>query len=204
MATFSWDGEAIPSFLGHGKTSARDCSLFEQPVCPIPTEAKHTANLRPSSVEPTLNALEAWRNADAGHFGKFPNEAFASVRAVLPRLVRPSTALDRQHNAKRLRTVTGHQAKQVQIVCDVRPVFDHDQTMIEGFVALTTLKLVYETQTKDVSYIEVMLSPELVEELMEKTEKAKAQLQVLKESVHRWIPGGLSENTQQITDEDES
>src|SRR5271157_1078203 len=32
--------EAIPSFLGHGKTSARDCSLFERLVLPIPTEAK--------------------------------------------------------------------------------------------------------------------------------------------------------------------
>ena len=35
------DAEAIPSFLGHGKTSARDCSLFERLVLPIPTEAKH-------------------------------------------------------------------------------------------------------------------------------------------------------------------
>src|SRR5271166_164636 len=35
------DAEAIPSFLGHGKTSARDCSLFERLVPPIPTEAKH-------------------------------------------------------------------------------------------------------------------------------------------------------------------
>src|SRR5271166_1240061 len=34
--------EAIPSFLGHGKTSARDCSLFERLVLPIPTEAKHS------------------------------------------------------------------------------------------------------------------------------------------------------------------
>jgi hypothetical protein len=49
-----------------------------------------------------------------------------------------------------------------------------------------------------------MLSPELVEELLDKTEKAKAQLQVLRESIHRWIPGGLSENTLQVTDEDES
>src|SRR3974377_2142808 len=34
------DAEAIPSFFGHGKTSARDCSLFERLVLPIPTEAK--------------------------------------------------------------------------------------------------------------------------------------------------------------------
>src|SRR5271154_2784987 len=34
--------EAIPDFLGHGKTSTRDCSLFEQTVCHISTEAKHS------------------------------------------------------------------------------------------------------------------------------------------------------------------
>src|SRR5271166_3491103 len=34
------DAEAIPSFLGHGKTSARDCTLFKRLVLPIPTAAK--------------------------------------------------------------------------------------------------------------------------------------------------------------------
>src|SRR5512142_1968376 len=33
--------EARPSFLGHGRISARRCSLFEQTICPISTEAKH-------------------------------------------------------------------------------------------------------------------------------------------------------------------
>src|SRR5512142_1889913 len=32
--------EARPSFLGHGRISARRCSLFEQTICPISTEAK--------------------------------------------------------------------------------------------------------------------------------------------------------------------
>src|SRR5512135_1781982 len=35
-------GEALASLLGHGKTSARDCSLFERPVFPISSEAKHS------------------------------------------------------------------------------------------------------------------------------------------------------------------
>ena|SRR5271166_1523051 len=42
------DAEAIPSFLGHGETSARDCSLFERLVLPIPTEAKHYLGPRPA------------------------------------------------------------------------------------------------------------------------------------------------------------
>src|SRR5271165_2515312 len=47
------DAEAIPSFLGHGKTSARDCSLFERLVLPIPTEAKQfRERLRPPLSAP--------------------------------------------------------------------------------------------------------------------------------------------------------
>ena len=33
-------GESLASLLGHGRTSARNCSLFEQAICPISTEAK--------------------------------------------------------------------------------------------------------------------------------------------------------------------
>src|SRR3954453_14787977 len=34
------DGESFPGLLGHGRASARDCSLFERLVLPISTEAK--------------------------------------------------------------------------------------------------------------------------------------------------------------------
>ena len=33
-------GESLASLLGHGTTSARDCSLFERAVLPIPSEAE--------------------------------------------------------------------------------------------------------------------------------------------------------------------
>ena len=103
-----------------------------------------------------------------------------------------------------MRTLTGNQAKQVEIVCDARPVFDRERTKIEGFVTLTTLKLVCETQADDTSCIEIMLSPELVGELLDKAAKAQKKLHVLRESIHRWIPEGLSETASQVTDENES
>ncbi len=34
-------GESLASLLGHGRTSARNCSLFERSAFPIPSEAKH-------------------------------------------------------------------------------------------------------------------------------------------------------------------
>jgi hypothetical protein len=155
-------------------------------------------------VNETLNALDEWRRADPRHGERFPDEAFTSVRDVLPRLIRPSAALDRQRKAARLRTLTGYQGKQVEIVCDARPVFDRDRTTIEGFVTQTTLKLVYETQTDDTHCIEIALTPELVGEILDKAEMAKKKLQVLKESINRWIPEGLAENTSQIPGESET
>src|SRR6516225_7645087 len=39
-------GEALASLLGHGRTSARDCSLSERVTLPIPSEAGQTAGRR--------------------------------------------------------------------------------------------------------------------------------------------------------------
>src|SRR3954452_13130131 len=37
--------EALSSLLGHGRISARSCSLFEQTICPVSTEAKQDYGL---------------------------------------------------------------------------------------------------------------------------------------------------------------
>src|SRR5881275_825891 len=44
------DGESFPSLLGHGRPSARGCSLFEQTACPISTEAKQIPRNTSSSL----------------------------------------------------------------------------------------------------------------------------------------------------------
>jgi hypothetical protein len=89
-------------------------------------------------------------------------------------------------------------------VCDARPVFDRERTAIEGFVTQTTLKLMYENQTEDTGCIEVVLTPELLGELLDKAEKAKKKIEVIRRSVQVWIPDGLAESTSQERNEDES
>ena len=44
--------ETLPDFLGHDQTSARNSTLFERAVWPIPTEARH----RPLRFEPMMGA----------------------------------------------------------------------------------------------------------------------------------------------------
>src|SRR3954466_3520506 len=56
------DGESFPSLLGHGRASARGCSLFEQTACPISTEAKQDQE----SEDPTGSQPHRDGTADGG------------------------------------------------------------------------------------------------------------------------------------------
>lgn len=160
-------------------------------------------NLRHRNVDRTLTALAAWRDADPRHAGRFPEEALTDIQYKLRQLIRPSAALERHREATRLGTSTGHQAKNMQIICDARPVFDLDQSAIDGFVTQTVLKLVYETQTDDTRSVEVVLTPEQLGELADEVEKAKKRLDVLRTSIRSWIPDGLAEDAPNADDENE-
>jgi len=195
--------EAAPGFLDEVRLE-RLVSEAIQAEASAKAVVSALRNLRAETVHKTLDAVDKWRDADPRHFDKFPDEAFDAVRSALPRLVRQSAALDRHRKAKRLSTLTGHQAKQIEIVCDARPVFDREQRTIEGFVTQTTLKLVYESQTDDTACIEVALTPKMLAELLDRAEKAQKKIQVLRESVERCIPDGLAANTIQTTDGDGS
>jgi hypothetical protein len=195
--------EQAEGFLDNGR-------LEELVKASIPGETAADAvvnavrNLRAETLGKTLDAVEKWRECDPGRRDEFPDEAIAAVKAALPRLVRPSAAVDRGRKAKRLRSVIGNQARQVEIICDARPVFDREQRTIEGFVTQTTLKLVYETQTDDTNCIEVVLTPKMLVQLREKAEKAQKKLEVLWEGIQNWIPDGLAETKSQITEGNES
>jgi hypothetical protein len=70
------DAEAIPSFLGHGKTSARDCSLFERLVLPIPTEAKQSDSTVVGCAEATPELKPAmWMTHSAQAFLRSAEES---------------------------------------------------------------------------------------------------------------------------------
>src|SRR5512135_814820 len=46
-------GESLTSLLGHGRTSARDCSLFERSVFPIPSEGPSATTSRSLYATPS-------------------------------------------------------------------------------------------------------------------------------------------------------
>ena len=102
--------------------------------------------------------------------------------------------LERFRKAKRLLSLTGNQARQIDIICDARPVFDSDQRVIEGFVTQTILRVGYETQTEEAGCIELVLSPVQLKDFLEKVEKAQRKVYLLRKLIGTSTPHGLAES----------
>jgi hypothetical protein len=153
-------------------------------------------NLRPERVNQILASLRDWRQADASNAQRLPDETFAAIQENLTRLIRNYPAWERFRKARRLASVTGNKARQVELICDARPVFDQERQQIEGFVPLTTLKVIYDTQTEEMGCIELLLSADLLKELLEKANKAQQKMRVIRDSLNQCIPDGLVEPTE--------
>lgn len=158
--------------------------------------ARAIRGLRPQLVEQTLATLRTWRQADPSRVDRFPEESLQAIKTILPRLIRPYAALERQRKARRLDSLTGNQIRETEIVCDARPVFDSDRSSIEGFVTQTILKIVFDTQQEESNCIELVLTAKQLKQLGEKVGQAQQKLEVLCTSIQRWIPNGLAETAE--------
>jgi hypothetical protein len=186
---------ALESATGFLDDSALERLVGESILAPSAAEAVLSAvrHLRPDSAEETLAMLRRWREADPGRAGLLPDETLTAIEANLPKLIRPFPALERYRKAQWLVSLTGHQTRQIDLICDARPIFDSKRTVIEGFVTQTTLRMSYETQTGESGCIELALSPEMLKILSDKAEKARQKTERLRESIRAWLPDGLVE-----------
>ncbi len=149
-------------------------------------------NLRPEELEETVNTLRRWREANSQNASTLPSERLEVVRARLSQLIQNYPSLVRYRKAQRLRKLTGRVAASVDVVCDLRPVFDQSRTVVEGLIPLTILRVGYRDGDGS-GVLEVLLSGEDLEELAREVERAKQKLGSLRESVGRWVPNGWAE-----------
>ena len=80
-------------------------------------------------------------------------------------MIREFPAIERNRKAKRLQTMLGKQVQEVELICDLRPIFDKKREMIEGFIPITILKLICEAQNEETEVIEVILDRGTITEL---------------------------------------
>lgn len=81
-----------------------------------------------------------------------------------------------------LQTVLGNQFQDVDIICDVRPIFNDTRDFVEDVIPVTTLKIRYRNQLEEVQVLEVVLSKENIDTLEEKIRIANKKWNVLRNS----------------------
>jgi len=108
-------------------------------------------------------------------------EDFEKVRPRLERLLQPIPGLDRQAKAETLCEVTGHPLETVDMICDLRPIFNEERSAIEGMLPLTTLRIVCTGPDGLPTALDALLSRQQVIELVEKAKATEKKLDLLEQ-----------------------
>jgi hypothetical protein len=123
---------------------------------------------------------EKLSNQDSGQ--KLLSETeFQELQRRLPFIAKKYPGLGRFAKAHRLSEAIGMPLEDLQIICDVRPVFDEEHTTLDGVIPYTTLKVVCKGVDGLPVQIEAILSYNQVARLAAKATDAEKKLKVLGE-----------------------
>ena len=146
-----------------------------------------------------ITGLSGWRRNFGSQPDEFASEIFArlkrlkgtnktgnldgidleKVRQRIQRIVTPFPAVERQAKAEILSDRRGHPLGSLQVLCDLRPVFDESREALEGLMPLVTLRIVYGEQIVPIT-ADIRLTENDLIKLCEKAERAKLKLTSLR------------------------
>jgi hypothetical protein len=136
-------------------------------------------SIRASHVQQILEVFAEWREASADHEAAFPEDAFNELRTKLPLIVRDYAAIAQVRKANWLSKVVGHELQDVNLICDVRPVFNESRDAIEMFIPLATLRLSYLRQNGSEGVFELVLDESQLDDISDAIEKARQKISVM-------------------------
>lgn len=145
-------------------------------------------NISPYQVERMITNLKEGQEEEGFPFDQ---AKFERLKQILKQLIRPYPALTRSEKAERLAKITGQQLETVEMICDIRPIFDESRKNVEGMMPYTRLHIVATGEDGLPKPFEVELTHQQVIDLGEKAGKAKSKLEALRKSIEKWLPGGL-------------
>ncbi len=96
-------------------------------------------NVRPSQVGQMVTFLEE-KSKENGF--PFDQAQLKRLNQILKNLIRPYPSLSRFLKAEHLANITGQQLEAVELICDVRPIFDESRKNVEGMMPYTRLHIV--------------------------------------------------------------
>ncbi len=143
-------------------------------------------NLMPSDVERIIGDLK--QAIDEEH-PPCDEDTLTRLTQALGELIQPYPALVRYRKAERLAKTTGQQLETVELICDLRPIFDRNREKLEGMMPYTRLHIIATGEDGLPKSFEAELTYEQVVEVAEKAKKAKGKLDVLGQSIETWLPG---------------
>jgi len=145
-------------------------------------------NIGPYQVERIVTILKEGQKEEDFPFDQ---AKLKRLKQILKNLIRPYPALARFEKAERLAKITGQQLETVEMICDLRPIFDESRKNVEGMMPYTRLHIVATGEDGLPKPFEVELTHQQVIDLGEKAGKAKSKLEALRQSIEKWLPGGL-------------
>jgi hypothetical protein len=106
---------------------------------------------------------------------------FDELKRRMSVIIKPYAGLHRQAKAQRLSEATGLRLEHLEIICDLRPVFDDAREHVEGVIPFTILKIVCIGADGLPIAMETILTQAEVEELTKKSQAAVKKLDRLRE-----------------------
>jgi hypothetical protein len=143
--------------------------------------------IRPGTTDRFFEELAAWQ---AGSEENHNPELLSAVelpvlQQAISVLAQPFPARARQVKAERLAEATGLLVEAIDLICDLRPVFDETRSKIEGLIPFTTLRVVAASVDKFPVAFEALLSARDVELLAKKAEDAVRKLNAIGQLAER-------------------
>lgn len=110
---------------------------------------------------------------------KFNDQQWAIIEKNALYLCGPFSCVRRFQKHVQLQAIIGNNLQQVDIVCDLRPMFDDTREHFEGFIPITTLKFIYNEQNGNTKSLELVASDEMLEQINVKLEQLKRKREIL-------------------------
>ena len=165
--------------------------VYEQELAEVLASFVVQANDFLTATESDLNQLvrifQTWLEDEKNQQKQLLTlDEFQELRQRLPMVVGRFPGLIRQAKAKRVSEATGQPLERIELICDLRPVFDEKHEVVEGMIPLTTLKVVCRGVDGLPVGLEVILSEKDVDAIAEAAVNARNKLQSLRELLGRW------------------
>jgi len=138
-------------------------------------------NTDASRVDAICDKFQDWVEADPERRGFYDDARLQTLRDNLHTLTKNREAITRLKKADQLIRAIGNELQGMQIVCDIRPVFDKKHERIESLLSIADLKIIYQNQVGENASFELALTRGELVQLKELTDDALKKLAVMEQ-----------------------